>query len=350
MNTLSNSKVTVAALAIALLGVACGKDKPAEPAEAEPAAVAEEPAAPDEPSATAPSDEPSEPSEANKDKVVKEGEEPAAEPGADPKTAPDDPKARLRQARERGERPERPERPGRRPRPLRDGAGDERPGRPGPGQPNALTGAEPGAPEPATPDPGAPDPAMGAEAPPVVAEAPTPTPVEPGAPIPTPIEPGAPADPAQPAYEIRNDAAALDAGKMLPLTTVTEVLGKQLAPGVPLQGIALAAGYGSILYATADAKGAGKGAETFGVALQAWRDPTRREAEDRFRRMRLQYPNADDVSALSPLKGFYSYFGTIQTLTWVDPAKRMVLSLSCGEGLCSHDAMTRLAKSARERM
>lgn len=329
MNALSHLKPTVLAVAVAMLGSGCGKDKPAEPTEPVSAPVSAEPAAGDEPTA-GPSDETV--------TIAKPGE-PTAEPGVDPKTAADDPKTRLRLARERGERGERPERPGRRPRPVRDGAPEDRPGRFGEPGAEPGVGTEPHGLEPGTA--------------PIVAEGPAPreaTPTPTPQPTPTLAEPTpAPAEPATPAYEIRNDAAALDAASMLPLATVTEVLGKQLAPGTPLQGIAIAAGYGSIFYAATDAKGAPK-ADAFGVALQAWQDATRREAEDRFRRMRLQYPNAEDVSVLLPLKAFYSYFGTIQSLTWIDPAKRMVLSMSCGDGLCNHDAMTRLAKSARERM
>jgi len=345
MNTLGRALFLKTAVAVAigsLLGAACGKDKPAEqPTEAEPAAVGEE----DKPAEAEPAE-----GEAGHAAAKKEGEE--AAPGGDPKTSPDDPKARLRAARERAERGERPERPGRRPRPVRDGNGagmkhaepgavdpDAEPGTLEPHEPiDGVVGELPTPPVPGTPTP-TPD------APSVVEEQPTPSVP---AVIPAPGDPGM-GEPGGPAFEIRNDAAAIDAGRLLPLTTVTEVVGKPLAAGVPLPGIAIAAGYGSIVYAaTADPKS--KGGEAFGVALQVWQDPTRRETEDRFRRMRLQYPNAEDVSVLLPLKGFYAYFGTVQSLTWVDPAKRMVVSLSCGEGLCNHDAMTRLAKSARERM
>jgi len=120
-------------------------------------------------------------------------------------------------------------------------------------------------------------------------------------------------------------------------------LAKGLTDAGVLPGIATGPGYVSILYR-------GAAADKFGVSLQAWQDPGRREADDRFRRMRLQYPNAEDVQVLQPAKSFFSHFNGIQMLTFVDSVKRVVATVACAESVCTHEQLTRLAKSVRERL
>ena len=66
--------------------------------------------------------------------------------------------------------------------------------------------------------------------------------------------------------------------------------------------------------------------------------------------MRLQYPNPEDVQVLSPVKAFFARFNGIQMLTFVDSVKRVVATVSCGEDVCSHEVLTKLAKSVRERL
>lgn len=160
--------------------------------------------------------------------------------------------------------------------------------------------------------------------------------------------PGAPAEPTPGQRPSPRDAAlhgaALDATRLMPLPVVLDATkGKGLVDAGVLPGIATGQGYVSILYK-------GPAADKFGVSLQAWQDPGRREADDRFKRMRLQYPHAEDVKALEPLKAFYSQFNGIQMLTFVDSVKRVVATVACGDAYCSHEQLTKLAKSVRERL
>lgn len=135
-----------------------------------------------------------------------------------------------------------------------------------------------------------------------------------------------------------------DAGKLLPLATALEITqAKNLTPAGALAGIAASPSYGSLFYKAPSA-------DEFGVSVQAWHDPARRESDDRFRRMRLQYPGAEDVQVLAPMKAFYAQFGKIQMLTFVDSIKRVVVSVGCGEGLCTHEELVKLAKAIRDRI
>jgi len=135
-----------------------------------------------------------------------------------------------------------------------------------------------------------------------------------------------------------------DAARLLPLPTALEITqAKNLAPAGVLAGIAASPNYGSVFYKAPTAA-------DFGVSVQAWHDPARRESDDRFRRMRLQYPNAEDVQVLAPVKAFFAQFGKIQMITFVDSVKRIVVSVGCGEGICTHDELVKLAKAVRERL
>jgi hypothetical protein len=134
-----------------------------------------------------------------------------------------------------------------------------------------------------------------------------------------------------------------DVKRFLPLVTAAEIVGqKSLKEFGPLAGIATVSGYNSLHYATS--------ADRFGVAVQVWNDGTLRETEDRFRRMRLQHPNAEDVEAMKPVKGFYSGYMAIQSLTFIRPDKQLVYTVSCDEGLCDHAKLLRLARAVDGRL
>jgi len=136
----------------------------------------------------------------------------------------------------------------------------------------------------------------------------------------------------------------LDAMRLMPLASVLELTqSKGLTDAGVLPGIATGPGYVSILYKST-------AADKFGVSLQAWQDPARRESDDRFRRMRLQYPNAEDVQVLQPAKAFFAHFSGIQMLTFVDSVKRIVATVACAESICTHEQLTKLAKAVRERL
>lgn len=269
-------------------------------------------------------------------------EEPTAEPLAkdegDTKEEPHDVAAKDEDAAEHGKTKRPRDRLNRRPPRMRDGDVTEG------GDPDAKPATEPKKPgdEAKTPEPKAP-------------EDPT-NPANPGDPIVAgePV-PGAPelkepkfeppvVEPPRPAQRDVPMAGPLDATRLLPLAQVTDVIqAKGLVDAGVLPGIATTPGYVSVLYK-------GPAADKFGVSLQAWQDPGRREADDRFKRMRLQYPHAEDVQVLQPVKAFFSHFNGIQMLTFVDSVKRVVATVACGESFCSHEQLTKLAKAVRERL
>lgn len=204
--------------------------------------------------------------------------------------------------------------------------------------------------EPPKTDPGAPPvvadaPKTDPTTPPVVGDAPKTDPATPEPPAPVGDAPkvdGVAGSAHKP--DLHNAAGGVDAALILPLATVLEVTSaKGLEYLGILPGIAPAMGYGSTFYA---APGAGH----FGVALQVWQDVSRRESDDRYRRMRLQYPNAEDITVLQPLRAYYSYFQGIQSIIFADPSRRMIIAIGCGEGVCNQDQLVKLAKAARDRL
>jgi hypothetical protein len=135
----------------------------------------------------------------------------------------------------------------------------------------------------------------------------------------------------------------IDFARVLPLGDATSLSGaKGLQAGVPLTGLAAVDGYGSVHYPTR------KG--DFGVAVQVWRDETPRDTEDRFRRLRLQHAGAEDVEVFRPLRGFFSGYGPIQSLTVGKPDRRIVATVSCGEKVCTHATLLKLARAVEARL
>jgi len=104
-----------------------------------------------------------------------------------------------------------------------------------------------------------------------------------------------------------------------------------------LSGIAPSEGYNSVYFAPPVRS-------TFGVAVQVWRDKTRRDANVRFRRMRSQYANAEDTTAPTA-KSFVSQWDDILTLTFANLTKRVVVSVSCSTTICKPAQLLSVAKA-----
>ncbi len=292
-------------------------------------------------------------------------EEPAAEPlamdEAETKQDPQDVAAKDEDAAEAGKTKRPRDRLNRRPPRMRDGDASGEPkdneakkngdeakapeAKPpeDPANPNVAGEPVPGvAGEPAPGVAGEPAPGVSGEAVPGVAgEA---VPGVAGEPAPgVKVEPPV-VEPPRPAQRDLPVGGPLDATRLLPLAQVNDVIqAKGLVDAGVLPGIATTTGYVSVLYK-------GPAADKFGVSLQVWQDPGRREADDRFKRMSLQYPHAEAVQVLQPVKAFFSHFNGIQMLTFVDSVKRVVATVACGETYCSHEQLTKLAKSVRERL
>ena len=109
-----------------------------------------------------------------------------------------------------------------------------------------------------------------------------------------------------------------------------------------LPGIAAGEAYNSVYFAPSVRA-------NFGVSLQVWKERIRRDANQRFTQMRADYPNAEDTTALGG-KSFISYFGKIVTLTFADLTKRVVVSVSCGQRICTGDQLLSMANAVKEKL
>ena len=191
------------------------------------------------------------------------------------------------------------------------------------------------------PAPTAPDPALAA---PTDA-----APADPAEAAPADPSPVAPADPALaapplPAAPAAGASALLDIERFMPLAVLRDLVGERRILSVgPLAGQPSSATYNSIYFAV-------PGQETFGASVQVWQDGTRRDNIERFRRMRAQSPNASDIKQLEPVKAFYAAFGPIQTLTLSETNKRLVVAVSCGQELCTHEKLLKLARHAQQQL
>lgn len=134
----------------------------------------------------------------------------------------------------------------------------------------------------------------------------------------------------------------LDVERYLPLEVVREIVGEpRIMPTGPLAGIPATPSYNSAHFAP-------PGSKRFGASLQVWQDASRLAVNERFRRAKRQYPHAQETRALDPAKAFFSYFGKLQTLTFMDSDKQLVVSVTCAEDVCTQEKLLMLAKHARQ--
>jgi hypothetical protein len=159
------------------------------------------------------------------------------------------------------------------------------------------------------------------------------------------IAPAAPvALPVRPAVAAPSTAEkTLRVKRYLTITDARKITGEAtLSVGKPLAGIEAGARYNSAYFAP-------QLRSEFGVSLQVWKERIRRDANDRYNKAKRDYPNAEETTAVAP-KAIFSYFGKIMTLTFADLAKSLVVSVSCGDTVCSPDELVSLAKLVRGRI
>ena len=87
----------------------------------------------------------------------------------------------------------------------------------------------------------------------------------------------------------------------------------------------------------------------FGVSLLVWKERIRRDANQRYAQMRADFPNAEDTTALGG-KSFISYFDDIISLTFADLTKRVIVSVSCSEKICTGDQLLSMANAVKEKL
>lgn len=170
---------------------------------------------------------------------------------------------------------------------------------------------------------------------PRVAPAGTPRPKTPAAPGAQAARAAAPRPPAAPVVP------PLEVARFLSLSQVRSITGSQTLSTVgTLAGIDPTPRYNSLYFAPprrAD----------FGVAIQVWKEATRRDANERFRRMRRDYPNAEDTSAVTP-KGMFSYWGDMMTLAFLDFSKKTLVAITCSQKICDQQELYKLALEAKK--
>ncbi|MCB9728922.1 MAG: hypothetical protein H6744_13890 [Deltaproteobacteria bacterium] len=190
--------------------------------------------------------------------------------------------------------------------------------------PEGAEAAAPQAPEAAAPE------AAAEATPEEAAQAPAPAAAEAPAEVPAAHQPTA-------------GPVGLDISRFLNVNDVRRITGdRTLTPNGTLSGIPPSETYGSMYFAPPVRA-------NFGVSLQVWIERTRRDANDRFRRMRRDYTNAEDTTVVGP-KGFFSYWNDILTISFSDLTKRVVVSVSCNASICRPDQLIALANAVRERL
>jgi hypothetical protein len=308
-----SSRALLSGLCVLALGAGCGKDKQEEES------AEESESAPAEEKAEEPADEEAKPGA--KEPAAKEAkpkEEPAAAPPAKEPPAVGDPGPPASPAAIRERRRKRNEE---RRAPM-------------------AAGRPPGAPTPNGAPATRPEPAP--------REAPGTRPTTPPVPHPEepPVAPGAAAhaDPDEPVPPPAGSAeAGLDISQFLNVEDVRKIAGERaMMPIGALPGILASPYYNSTYFAPP------KRAE-FGVSLQVWRERTRRDANERFRRMKRDYPNAQDTTSVAA-NGFFSSWQDIMTLSFMNFEKRTIVSVSCSAKLCSQAKLLELATSVKGRI
>jgi hypothetical protein len=135
----------------------------------------------------------------------------------------------------------------------------------------------------------------------------------------------------------------LKIGRYMTITDARKLTGDAtLSKGKPLTGIEPSASY-NVSYFAPQLR------SKFGVSVQVWKEKIRRDANDRYRKMKRDFPNAEDTTAISP-SAIFSHFQGIMSLSFVDLTKSVVVSVSCGDTVCSDDELVALASTVKKRL
>ncbi len=135
----------------------------------------------------------------------------------------------------------------------------------------------------------------------------------------------------------------LDIARFLTVADVRSITNDQtLTPVGGLSGIVPGETYNSTYFAP-------PARSNFGVSMQVWREKTRRDANERYRRMREQFPNAEDTTSISS-KSFFSYWNDIMSVTFTDLTRRTVVSVSCNQAICKPAQLIEMANTVKKRI
>ena len=135
----------------------------------------------------------------------------------------------------------------------------------------------------------------------------------------------------------------LNIGRYMTITQARKITGDAtLSKGRPLTGIEPSATY-NVSYFAPQLR------SKFGVSVQVWKEKIRRDANERFRKMKRDFPNAEETKAVPP-SAIFSHFQGIMTLSFTDLTKSIVVSVSCGDTVCSDQELVDLANAVKKRL
>jgi len=109
----------------------------------------------------------------------------------------------------------------------------------------------------------------------------------------------------------------------------------------PIQGIPPSDTYNSLIYRK-------PGTNRF-VSLLVWDFPEYAQALARWNELFATYPNAQELKDVFTKFIFFSYRNQVTSLTFLEPGKGMVLSLSCHSQVCDDASLYALAQSVFKR-
>lgn len=143
--------------------------------------------------------------------------------------------------------------------------------------------------------------------------------------------------------EAPKDFVPLNIERILPVSDVKELTGeKRLTSLGPLPGIAQSETYNSRYMAPPKRS-------TYGSSVQVWKETLMRDMNERYSRMRRDYPNVTDTNAITP-KGFFSYWNDFMTLVFMDFQKKLLVAVSCGTKICTPEELYKLAQKAKKQL
>lgn len=87
--------------------------------------------------------------------------------------------------------------------------------------------------------------------------------------------------------------------------------------------------------------------DSYGAGVQVWSFAAGRNANERFSRMKRQYPAVAATEALKT-EAFFSQYAGILQLVFMDESKRHVVAVSCGRDVCSHKELFQLAQDVQK--
>ena len=89
--------------------------------------------------------------------------------------------------------------------------------------------------------------------------------------------------------------------------------------------------------------------DSFGLAVQVWRDSNLAESRTRFNTMRNTYSNVAPTNKVTD-QGFRAFFGGVVSLVFADQRRPLVVAVNCATKTCTADQLIELATRVNERL